>query len=439
MSTHAVGKLFDREPPHSLESEMALLGSMILDPSCIPAVAEVVPGREAFYSQSHAYIYASLIGVYRRTGTADLVQLLESLRDFKALDMIGGPDYLAELATTTPSAANHPHFAQIVADKHTLRKIIQAAGDSLYAAYHPGDRPAHEIADEAVAAITGAATGSAVAKDVTLADAMRDAFGRMSRGVSDIMPTGIHAIDQAIGGIPKVGLTTVIGRPSHFKSGLVAEIVRRLCLHGGVPGRMFSFEMPSTAIAENILSAETGVPMRTIRRYGTDPGMDQCRDIEAAIKLADGADFSLVEELVDANNIATKCARYAKRGVKLVVVDYLQNLPDLPNERDRIQSLSKTCGILQRVAIRHKMSVILVSQADKASVQRDGPLGLADAFGGATVQQVTDLGLSVYCPSKAGREDAPEDLVEVHVVKNKYGPLASAIELRVNFEIGRVR
>lgn len=430
-------------PPHSPEAEMSLLGSMALDADQIPPVSEIIGGRQAFYLREHGEIYAAMIGVYKDTGTLDLTQLVQRLRDAEILDRLGGPEYLVEMANSTPSAVNASHYARIVADKHTLRRIILAGYAAAEMAQNSGGRPACDVAEEAVAMITEAATGSEILRDIPIAVSMAEALRRMQQGVSDVMPTGIKAIDREIGGIPKIGVTSVIGRPSHGKSTLVWEIVRRLCLHGGIAARGFSFEMPAVAIAENLLSAETNVPVRSIRRYGSGETVDQGRDLEKAIERAKGVDFALVQDLVDAEKIAAKCERYAKRGVRLVVIDYLQNLPDPPGRHDGYQAIAKSCKLVQQIAIRHKMSVVLVSQADKAAVRGNGPLGLSDAYGGKTIQDITDLGLSVVCPSKMPEDEDgtewPDDLMHVYVVKNKYGRVPhEPMSVKVDFEKARV-
>src|SRR5262249_40667395 len=134
-----IGKLFERLPPHSLESEMSLLGSLILDHRVAADVIGIVSGKDDFFSEAHGAIYAALIELADRHNSGDLVQLNEILKDRGVLEQVGGPDYLVELAHSVPSAASAPHYARIVAERARLRRLIDAAGQIMWDAFHHGE------------------------------------------------------------------------------------------------------------------------------------------------------------------------------------------------------------------------------------------------------------------------------------------------------------
>src|SRR5690606_33843874 len=110
-----VGVLFDKQPPHSLEAEMSLLGSMLLDPQVIGEVVSIVQRPDQFYSEAHGAIFASILAVYDKHASGDIVQIVEHLRDKGVIERVGGHAYLIELAERVPSAVNAPHYARIVA------------------------------------------------------------------------------------------------------------------------------------------------------------------------------------------------------------------------------------------------------------------------------------------------------------------------------------
>ncbi|MGV6815410.1 MAG: DnaB-like helicase N-terminal domain-containing protein, partial [Phycisphaerales bacterium] len=121
-----MGKLFDRTPPHHVDAERSLLGSILLDPTVLNDVVEMIPNAEPFYQESHGVIYQTLVDTYEAHQTGDLVQLTESLRAKGLFDQVGGADYLMELAEAVPSAANAPYYAKLIADSARLRKLIDA-------------------------------------------------------------------------------------------------------------------------------------------------------------------------------------------------------------------------------------------------------------------------------------------------------------------------
>ncbi|MEC9373498.1 MAG: DnaB-like helicase N-terminal domain-containing protein, partial [Planctomycetota bacterium] len=135
----SVGKLFDQLPPHSLEAEMSLLGSLILDPRVTPDIVGMIKGGDSFYSAAHASIFDALMQLYERHQAGDLVQLMAILRDRGTLEDVGGAEYLVRLGESVPSSANAIHYARIVAEKARLRRLIDAAGQMLYDAYHAGE------------------------------------------------------------------------------------------------------------------------------------------------------------------------------------------------------------------------------------------------------------------------------------------------------------
>src|SRR5690606_11665344 len=137
-SPESYARLYEKPLPYSLEAEMALLGSMILDPKVAPDVISTLSGAGDFYSETHAAIYQALVDVYDRIPDADAVAIVDTLRDRGQLDQVGGPDYISKLAYETPSSAGALRYARIVADKAKLRKLINAADQIIYDALNAG-------------------------------------------------------------------------------------------------------------------------------------------------------------------------------------------------------------------------------------------------------------------------------------------------------------
>src|ERR1700690_371230 len=131
-------KLYERPLPFSLEAEMARLGSMLLDPRVVPDVVAVVTDADQFYGESHRALFAALVDVYDKVPDAALGGIVDALRDRGHLDQVGGADYLAKLATETPSPAGAIRYAKTVADKAKLRRLIDAADRMIYDALNVG-------------------------------------------------------------------------------------------------------------------------------------------------------------------------------------------------------------------------------------------------------------------------------------------------------------
>ncbi|MBL8874234.1 MAG: replicative DNA helicase [Phycisphaerae bacterium] len=216
-------KLFDRLPPHSLEAEMSLLGSIMLDPRLLSDVLAIVRKADEFYAESHATIFKSIVEVYDRFNSGDLVQIVESIKDKGQLEAVGGAEYLVKLAESVPSAVNAPHYARIVAEKAKLRKLIDAAGTILYDAYHTGELGpdgAREVLDKAEMAVFEIAQQQQLADPQALKDLLQLEIDRIEsqegKGISGV-PTGYLDLDDLLRGMQPGELVIVAARPSMGK------------------------------------------------------------------------------------------------------------------------------------------------------------------------------------------------------------------------------
>src|SRR6516164_4272758 len=138
-AAESFSKLYERPLPYSLEAEMALLGSLLIEPRCLSDVVSIVTTSEDFYSETHRAIFQALFDVYDKLPDADMVAILDTLRDRGKLELIGGGDYLSKLALETPSAAGAIRYAKTVADKARLRRLIDAADQMIYDALNSGE------------------------------------------------------------------------------------------------------------------------------------------------------------------------------------------------------------------------------------------------------------------------------------------------------------
>ena len=126
-----LSQLFEKLPPHAIEAEMSLLGSMLLEPQMLGDVMFIIKGGEDFYKPANGAIYDAMVELYDKHASIDIVQLNQSLADRAILDAVGGVNYLVELADAVPSAANAAHYARLVREKAMVRRLIEAAGDIL--------------------------------------------------------------------------------------------------------------------------------------------------------------------------------------------------------------------------------------------------------------------------------------------------------------------
>ncbi|HVU63931.1 MAG TPA: replicative DNA helicase [Phycisphaerales bacterium] len=216
-------KLFDKPPPQAPLAEMSLLGAMILEPSVIHDVIGIVKDPGAFFEQKHAAIYSALVRTYDQKQAGNLVLLAESLADNEQLKDVGGAAYLEKLAAETPGPATAVHFAKIVADKHRLRKLIEAGGQIVYDAYNAGELGpdgAKPIIDAAEALVFEIAQAEETSDAQSLAQLVEQEYQRLlalqGKGLSGI-PTHYKDLDELTSGIQPGDMVIIAARPSMGK------------------------------------------------------------------------------------------------------------------------------------------------------------------------------------------------------------------------------
>jgi replicative DNA helicase len=381
-------KLFDRLPPHSLEAEMSLLGSIMLDPRLLSDVLAIVRKPEEFYAESHATIFKSIVEVYDRFNSGDLVQIVESIKDKGQLELVGGAEYLVKLAESVPSAVNAPHYARIVAEKAKLRKLIDAAGTILYDAYHTGELGpdgAREVLDKAEMAVFEIAQQQQLADPQQLKDLLQLEIDRIEsqegKGISGV-PTGYLDLDDLLRGMQPGELVIVAARPSMGKTALALNIAEQMAsgvTTGGYnsapnPVALFSLEMSKSAVTQRLISARSGIPSQNLRGGHKLSDREYRKLLSACDELAKAPMF--VDDTPNMTVLALRArARrlVAQHGVKAIMIDYLQLLtsPGAARESRQVE-VSAISRNIKALARELNVPVICLSQLNRASEQREG-------------------------------------------------------------------
>lgn len=385
-----LGKLFDKLPPHSVEAEMSLLGSMLLDPQIIADVLPLVNRSEDFYSEAHAAIFEAIVDVYDRFHSGDIVQIAEALRDKAKIESAGGPEYLVQLAESVPSAVNAPHYARIVGEKAKLRRLIHAAGDILYEAYHSGElgpEGAREVLDRAEMAVFEIAQQKDAAEPQRLAELLQLEMDRIEasegKGLSGVA-TGYLELDELLRGFQPGELIIIAARPSMGKTALALNIAEQMALGGSVAGAsnvgphtpvaLFSLEMSKSAVTQRLISARSGVSSQALRGGHRLDESDFNRLIMACSDLREAPMYIDDTPGLTVLNLRARARRLAaQHGVRAIMIDYLQLLtaPGSARESRQVEVAAISRGV-KALARELNVPVVCLSQLNRASEQREG-------------------------------------------------------------------
>ncbi|PHQ79914.1 MAG: replicative DNA helicase, partial [Phycisphaera sp.] len=443
----SVDKLFDRLPPHSLESEMSLLGSMILDPTVIADVLPHVHSDEMFYSAAHAAVFKALIQLYEQHQSGDLVMLVDKLRDAEQLKDIGGEEYLLQLVEAVPSATSAPYYARTVADKHRLRRLIEASGQILYDAYHPSEdaQGVNEVIDKAESKIFAIAEQAQTNEAQELNELLQDEIERLEaiegKGVSGI-PTGFTKLDEMLSGLHKGEMIILAARPSMGKTAMALNLAEQVAFGGAiggaktknekVPVAFFSLEMSKESITNRLLSAKSGVDSHKMRT-GSFTESDFQKLIRAAGDLGEAKIYIDDSPNLSVLALRARARRLVRRSeIKCIIIDYLQLLtsPSAARESRQVEVSEISRGI-KALARELDLPVICLAQLNRGTENRsDNRPKLSDLRESGSIEQDADVVMLLHREAyyHIGDEDWEMDnpdkvnLTELIIAKQRNGP-----------------
>lgn len=423
-----------RQLPNAPESEMTLIGGLILEPSLLADVGDILKSADDFDTERNRAIYQALKDTYAKHGECFLDALVTALRDRGQLELAGGHEYLEQLTTSVPGPAACVPAANIVAEKARARRLAIAASRVYIDACNGSDPDSLATSLSAAIADASASDRDAFSR---LADAADDVVADIDAGIRHTDPIGLRQFDEFFGGIPKVGVVTLLGIPGSGKSSLALHIAlqRAKAGHGVL---IFSYEMSAQTIAANALAmlAPSNVSGALRQTHTlTDASRD---DIERARLTLGAINIDVCDDCLTAEGIWQRAMRAKRRGVDCIIVDYIQNLPADNHKLEATARIETGCRIMQRIARSLNMLVVMVSQVDKSAARGGQPPGQNDGIGSIAIGQVSDMMVSVHRPclfetpdNYGGQQDGMtweewKQHALLTVCKNKRGPLGAA-------------
>jgi replicative DNA helicase len=432
--------LRDRMPPHSIEAEVSVLGSMLIDVTCIPLVQAQI-GADAFYQADHQIIWDAIMGLYRAGKPIDAVTVREQLLVSGRLEEIGGTPYLGQLLHAVPSAAHAEYYAKIVRNKAARRAMIRAGTELVRSAFASMQEEDEEVPALAMKAATGLiAIGTQSVSDGfrAAADLASDVIDDLVAGRSGREPVGIRDFDETFGGLPIGGFTMIAARPSMGKS-LVAmnfalQMSRpRIAPSGeerpGLTTCVISVEDTSTVVAGRLLSRESGVANHHIS-YGALRDGELGRLGQAVTSLSQSSVFITDAPLRLSEVEAAILLAKSKYGAGVVIVDYLQLIDDelgTDNENRQITEISRRLKFAFKKAGVVGIACVQLNRGSEMG-EVPPPPTLKNLRGSGSLEQDADVVIALHGQDYYKRREPGYMLthrLELWGLKNKGGPLGT--------------
>ncbi|TCP57389.1 primary replicative DNA helicase [Tamaricihabitans halophyticus] len=422
---------FDRQPPQDLTAEQSVLGGMMLSKDAIADVVEVLrPGD--FYRPAHQAVYDVVLDLYGRGEPADPVTVSAELERRGELGRVGGAPYLHTLIATVPTAANAGYYAEIVAEKAVLRRLVEAGTKIVQSGYAAGDgSDINEVVDRAQAAIyevTERRTSEDyLALEELLQPTMDEIDAIASRGgQSQGVPTGFMDLDGVTNGLHAGQMIIIAARPGIGKSTLGLDFARSCSITHGMSSVIFSLEMSRTEIVMRMLSAEAKIRLQDMRggRMSDDDWTRLARRMseisEAPLFVDDSPNMTMME-------IRAKARRLKQRhDLQLIVVDYMQLMTSGKRVESRQQEVSEFSRQLKLLAKELEVPVIAISQLNRGPEQRtDKRPMLADLRESGSLEQDADIVLLVHRPDAFELDDPRSGEADLILAKHRAGPTST--------------
>lgn len=364
---HNSAELLDRLPPQNLEAERGVLGSLLLMPDLCDEVAGLVRADD-FYANANRILYEQILEMHSSGFGVDATLLAERLRSKGLLESVGGMAYLYEVAQSVPHAANAAFYARIVRDKATLRHLISVGTEMLRDAYESGDDPESLLAEaeRRIFSLYDARSNDQITDIQTL---LMEAFERidakLNKGETSSVMTHFTDLDALTGGLHNSELIILAARPSMGKTALAMNIAENVAIKGNHPVLFVSLEMSRYELAQRMLCSQGRIDASKFRS-GYLSGDDRENLSLAANRLSRAAFF--VDD-TPARNVTQigACARRLRRkkGIRLLVIDYLQLIqPDDPRD-PRQEQVAKITRRLKHLARELEIPVLCLAQLNR--------------------------------------------------------------------------
>lgn len=417
-----------RIPPQSLDSEMAVLGSIMLRKDAIHEVEDILY-PESFYADKNKIIYRAMLELSAKNEPIDMLSISTKLSEQKLLDIVGGNQYLASLTNTVPSSTNVKHYARIVQKKSILRNLIDAADYISEIAFEEGDEHIEDVLDKAEKQIFQVVNTPTNQKYVNLKDALPEAWERLEKlsehkdGLRGI-PTGFRDLDNLLSGFQKADLVILAARPSMGKTTLALDIARLAATLHEKSVLIFSLEMSSQQLIDRMLSAQSRVNAWNLRtgRLSSDRDFTLLRDsldqlAKAKIFIDDQPGNSIVRMKALARRLK------AEKGLDMIMVDYLQLMTTSKNYDSMVNQVTEISRSLKGLAKELDVPVLALSQLSRAVESRGGKPRLSDLRDSGSIEQDADVVMFIHREDKGKDESERTNIAEILIEKHRNGPV----------------
>jgi len=432
-------------PPHDIEAEEAVIGSLLIDPEAILKVAAFLK-PEDFFDETNRLIYQACFSLYQRNEVINQITVAHELMRQNRLEQTGGAGYLSHLISIVPTPLHIEHYGQIVSNTAVMRRLIAAAGQIAAIGYEaaPDIEASLNKAEDILFQVR---TGRGPRDFISIREALGQYFEepRQPPVPGEKIPhvlTGFAALDDFLGGLQRADLIVLAARPSLGKTSLALNIARNAAINQKACVALFSLEMSRESVVQRFLASESGVDSKRIR-LGRFSEQDEVKIMEASGVLSEAPIYIDDSPQLRVLDVRSKARRlHFERGIDLIIIDYLQLMQGDGRNETRVQEIGNITRALKTLARDLDVPVLTVSQLSRAPEWRASHVPqLADLRESGSIEQDADVVLFIYRDDMyysaeewsklhdIEKEPYPRGIADINIAKHRNGPLGQ-IKLR---------
>ncbi len=421
--------LLKRVLPHSTEAEQSVIGSMIMDREAI-IVASGLITEDDFYNRQYGVLFQSMVELNNEGKPVDLVTLQNRLREKDVPTEVSSLEFVRDLITAVPTSANIRHYATIVAEKSTLRRLIRASDEVINSCYM-GKESLETILEDTEKSIFNIIQYRNTNEFVPIRQVVLNAMERIERASKNKgnvtgIATGFIDLDYKTAGMQPADLILIAARPSMGKTAFALNIAQYVAFKSNEAIAIFSLEMSREQLVNRLFSLESRVDSQHIRT-----GNLSDREWEDLIEGAGivGKSQLIIDDTpgIGISELRSKCRKLKmEHDIKMVVIDYLQLMSGSGKTDSRQQEVSEISRALKALAREINVPVIALSQLSRAVEQRpDHRPMLSDLRESGAIEQDADVVMFLYRDDYYHKDTEKKGIAEVIIAKQRNGPIGT--------------
>ena len=421
--------LLKRVMPHSVEAEQSVIGSIIIDREAI-VVASGLLRKEDFYGKQYGVVFEAMTELNDEGKPVDLITLQNRLREKDVPPEVSSLEFVRDLITAVPTSANVKYYANIVAEKATLRKLIRLNEEIANTCY-AGKESLEYILEDTEKKIFELLQKRNSSDYVPIREVVMNAMNRIeaasrNKGVVTGIPTGFIDLDYRTAGMQPSDLILVAARPSMGKTAFVLNIAQYVAFKQNETVAIFSLEMSKEQLVNRLFSLESKVDSQHIRTGNlTDPEWEKLIESAGII----GKSKLIIDDTpgISISELRSKCRKYKlEHGLKMIIIDYLQLMSGSGRTDSRQQEISDISRSLKALARELSVPVMALSQLSRAVEQRpDHRPMLSDLRESGAIEQDADVVMFIYRDDYYNKDTELKGVAEIIIAKQRNGPIGT--------------